>query len=362
MSIQTNSVTAYGLTTYFELSWSETTSLVNNTSTLSFTLTTRQDPSGSGYQRTINSSGSQVVIDGQSYAISSTKAYDGLVIWSTSGVVIQHNSDGTKAINASIKVNVGGDYVSGSGTINLTTIQRVSPVSVSPSLLTSGNATITVSPYVSTYTHTVKYTVNGSTTTLATKSTSKTFTIAYSTLENKIGQYRSADVQISCTTYTGNTELGTSYATFTVQTGKIPFSLYDDKQGNIGVTIGEQASQSGFRVMCDDVYFKNTDWIPTSRMTWTQAWSGKCVGTNATITCTIPTDAVAVLLRWTIGNYCSTMYLPRPMITTTATKYIVSDETYYAGGSVKISGTTLTYVHTGQSNTNCYMDHVYYLS
>ena len=73
MSIVTNSVTAYGLTTYFELSWTETTNLTANTSTLSFTLTTRQDPSGSGYQRTINASGSQVVIDGTTYSISGTK-------------------------------------------------------------------------------------------------------------------------------------------------------------------------------------------------------------------------------------------------------------------------------------------------
>ena len=262
MSISTNSVTAYGLTTYFELSWTETTNLTANTSTLSFTLTTRQDPSGSGYQRTINASGSQVVIDGTTYSISGTKAYDGLVIWSTSGVTITHNADGTKAINASIKVNVGGDYVSGSGTINLTTLQRVSPVTVSPSLLTSGSATITITPYVSTYKHTVTYTVGTTTKTLGTKTSTKTFTVTYATLEDIVGQYKSADVQVKCVTYNGTTELGTSYATFTVQTGKIPFSLYDDQNGNVGVTIGEQASGGGFKVMCDDVEFANYDWLP----------------------------------------------------------------------------------------------------
>lgn len=262
MSISTNSVTAYGLTTYFELSWSETISVNNNTSTLAFTLTTRQSPSGSGYQRTINASGSTVVINGTSYAISATKAYDGLVIWSTSGIVIEHNNDGTKAINASVKVNVGGDYVSGSGTIQLATIQRSSVVSVSPSLLTSGNATVTITPYVSTYTHTVSYTVNDTTKTLGTKTTTKTFTISYDTLKSIIGEYRSADVSVKCVTYNGSIELGTSYASFTVQTGKIPFSLYDDKNGNIGVTIGEQATGAGFNVLTDDIHLKPLDLIP----------------------------------------------------------------------------------------------------
>ena len=262
MSISTNSVTAYGLTTYFELSWSESINVNNNTSTLACTLTTRQSPSGSGYQRTINASGSTVVINGTSYAISATKAYDGLVIWNTSGIVIEHNNDGTKAINASVKVNVGGDYVSGSGTIQLATIQRSSVVSVSPSLLTSGNATVTITPYVSTYTHTVSYTVNDTIKTLGTKTSTKTFTITYDALKAIIGEYRSADVSVKCVTYNGSIELGTSYATFTVQTGKIPFSLYDDQNGNVGVTIGEQASGGGFKVMCDDVEFANYDWLP----------------------------------------------------------------------------------------------------
>lgn len=130
MAIYTSSVTAYGVTTQFELSWTETTSIENNTSTLSFSLKTIQSPAGSGYKRTINASGSSVVINGVSYSISGTSAYHGLVIWSKSGIVIEHNADGTKSVSASVKVNVGGDYVSGSGTIDLTTIPRNSTISV----------------------------------------------------------------------------------------------------------------------------------------------------------------------------------------------------------------------------------------
>lgn len=111
---------------------------------------------------------------------------------------------------------------------------------------------------------------------------------------------------------------------------------------------------------CTSLSLNTTGTSVYSTATWVQAWSGKCVGTNATITATIPTTAKAVVLRWYLNSYYSTLYLPKTMLNGTATKYIVSDESYYAGGTVKISGTTLTYVHTGQSNTSCYLDKVYY--
>lgn len=111
---------------------------------------------------------------------------------------------------------------------------------------------------------------------------------------------------------------------------------------------------------CTSLSLNTTGTSGYSTATWVQAWSGKCVGSGSTITATIPTSAKAVVLRWYINSYYSTLYLPKTMLNSTATKYIVSDETYYAGGTVKISGTTLTYAHTGQSNTSCYLDKVYY--
>lgn len=264
MSINTNSVTAYDVTTYFELSWSEQIELATNKSILTAAVTTHQNPAGSGYQRTINANGSVVTINGTTYSISGQKTYDGKVIWNITGIEIEHNQDGTKTITASLKVNVGGDYVSGNGTIELTTILRNSAVEVSPALLTSGNETVTIKPYVDTYTHTVTYKVNDTTVTLATKTTEKELLIAYDDLKAIVGDYRSADVVVTVTTFNGDDELGTNTASFLVQTGKIPFSLYDDKNGNVGVTIGEQATGPGFNVLLDDINLAGLSVIPNA--------------------------------------------------------------------------------------------------
>lgn len=249
MSIKTNSVTAYGITTYFELLWTSTQNVNDNSSLLNLQLITRQDPAGSGYQRTILANGSKVVVNGVAYNISEQKVWDGKAIWNIENISISHNPDGTKSINASVQVNVGGDYVSGSGTIVLPTIQRTTQVSVSPKVLSSGNANISVTKYVDTYTTTIKYTVRGTEYILATKSSATSFTLSYAALKNIIGGYTTAEVLVKAITYNGDVELGTSTASFFIQTGKVPMTLYDDMLGNVGATFGEKATGK-------DVHFK----------------------------------------------------------------------------------------------------------
>lgn len=249
MSIKTNSVTAYGITTYFELIWTSTQNVNDNSSLLNLQLITRQDPAGSGYQRTILANGSKVVVNGVAYNISEQKVWDGKAIWNIENISISHNPDGTKSINASVQVNVGGDYVSGSGTIVLPTIQRTTQVSVSPKVLSSGNANISVTKYVDTYTTTIKYTVRGTEYILATKSSATSFTLSYAALKNIIGGYTTAEVLVKAITYNGDVELGTSTASFFIQTGKVPMTLYDDMLGNVGATFGEKATGK-------DVHFK----------------------------------------------------------------------------------------------------------
>lgn len=249
MSIKTNSVTAYGITTYFELLWTSTQNVNDNSSLLNLQLITRQDPTGSGYQRSILANGSKVIVNNVTYNISEQKVWDGKVIWNVENILILHNPDGTKSINASVQVNVGGDYVSGSGTIVLPTIQRTSQVSVNPKVLSSGNANISVTKYVSTYTTTIKYTVRGTEYTLATKSSATSFSLSYTTLKNIIGGYTTAEVLVKAITFNGDVELGTSTASFFIQTGKVPMTLYDDMLGNVGATFGEKATGK-------DVHFK----------------------------------------------------------------------------------------------------------
>lgn len=249
MSIKTNSVTAYGITTYFELIWTSTQNVNDNSSLLNLQLITRQDPAGSGYQRTILANGSKVVVNDVAYNISEQKAWDGKAIWNIENISISHNPDGTKSINASVQVNVGGDYVSGSGTIVLPTIQRTTQVSVSPKVLSSGNANISVTKYVDTYTTTIKYKVEGTEYTLATKSAATSFSLSFNDLKALIGSFTSSVVEITAITYNNDFEVGSDRKSIIVQTGKIPLSLYDDRQGNVGATFGEKATGK-------DVHFK----------------------------------------------------------------------------------------------------------
>lgn len=62
-------------------------------------------------------------------------------------------------------------------------IYRISKIAVTPSTLTSGNATINVTKYVPAYTTTIKYKVEGTEYTLAEKSAATTFYLAYTTLK-----------------------------------------------------------------------------------------------------------------------------------------------------------------------------------
>ncbi len=257
MSIKTNSITAYDITTYFELLWTSTQNINDNLSLLNLQLITRQDPAGSGYQRSIVPNGSKVVVNRVTYNISEQKAWDSKVIWSIENISIPHNPDGTNSINASVQVNVGGTFVSGSGSIVLPTIQRTSQVSVSPRVLSSGNANISVTKYVDTYTTTIKYTVRGTEYTLATKSTATSFSLSYTALKNIIGGYTTAEVLVKATTFNGDIELGTSTASFLIQTGKVPMYLYDDMQGNVGVTFGEKATGKDVNFKLPTNFYEN---------------------------------------------------------------------------------------------------------
>jgi|GEM_PF-2913455 hypothetical protein len=136
-------------------------------------------------------------------------------------------------------------------------ILRASTINVSPTFLTSGNATIMVTKHDPAYTTTLKYRVNNVDYVIATKSSNTTFYLAYNTIKNIIGSYTSAVVKITAITYSGNTILGEDSKEIIIQTGSIPLSLYDDMQGNTGVTLGEEATGAGFNVKMEAQFDKS---------------------------------------------------------------------------------------------------------
>lgn len=168
---------------------------------------------------------------------------------------VAHDEDGELTIT--VNGNWYGDYGSSryspennvlTNIIDFPAIQRVSKLSVTPATLTSGNLSISITKYVSTYTTTVKYKVEGTEYTLATNSADTSFSLSFNALKALIGSFTSSVVEITAITYDNDYEIGSDRKSIIVQTGKMPISLYDDRKGNVGVTLGEQAAGAGFNV------------------------------------------------------------------------------------------------------------------
>jgi len=169
---------------------------------------------------------------------------------------VAHDEDGELTIT--VNGNWYGDYGSSryspennvlTNIIDFPAIQRVSKLSVTPATLTSGNLSISITKYVSTYTTTVKYKVEGTEYTLATKSAATSFSLSFNALKALIGSFTSSVVEITAITYDNDYEIGSDRKSIIVQTGKIPLSLYDNRQGSVGVTFGEEATGK-------DIHFK----------------------------------------------------------------------------------------------------------
>lgn len=153
---------------------------------------------------------------------------------------IAHNTDGTKNVNISVHTNKwtypgfwafvtwyeSGDTYSqalsmkfadgASQSIALTTLQGASTIATGNGTFGAAQ-TITVTRYNNNYTHTIVASCAGQTQTIATKSSSLSisWTPAVSIM-NSITTAMSASCVLTCTTYNGNTVIGTSSITVTL--------------------------------------------------------------------------------------------------------------------------------------------------
>lgn len=206
-------------------SWSRSSySVANNTSTISWTL---KLVSTNG---TISSSASKdwsVTVNGTKYSGTNTigMSANTTKTLASGTTTISHNADGTKTFSYSfsqeIAITYGGTYIgskSGSGTGTLDTIPRASSITCSTANIESV-ATISISRASNSFTHTLSYSFNGLTGTIATKtsSTSVTWTIPAS-FYTKIPNATSGTGTITCITYSGTTSIGTNTCSFTVKT------------------------------------------------------------------------------------------------------------------------------------------------
>ena len=205
-SISTNGASGEGEGRYYTLSWTATQSIANNTSTISWTLST-----AGGYSSWITERTVYVDIDGER-VFSKTNAVDryrGTIATGTK--TISHNSDGTRSFSVSLAAAIYYSSIgcTGSQTFTLDTIARASTLSVSDGTLGT-KTTLTADRKSSSFTHTLTWECGSYSGTLATKSSATSWPF---TPELKLASVAPYGQKVYCTytlsTYNGSTLVGT---------------------------------------------------------------------------------------------------------------------------------------------------------
>ena len=135
---------------------------------------------------------------------------EAIVAW----VKVPHNSDGTKTITISATGSISGTSLSStsiSGSVTLDTIPRASSVTMATDGTMDNAFAITINRASSSFTHTLQYYFGTKMFTIATKtsSTSLTWTPKSSDLATEIPNAVRGVGNFVCTTYNGNTVIGT---------------------------------------------------------------------------------------------------------------------------------------------------------
>ena len=200
--------------------WTQTKNVSANTSTITAKAYLVNDWSLSINARSDN----KVTIDGtaQTYAspaISST----GTHLLGTVTQTVNHGSDGSKSLTMSvvfyIRATLSGTYyesITASANITLDSIARASGVSASNVAMGSAT-TIAISRASSSFTHTLTYAFGSATGTIAAKTTATSVSWTPPlTLANQIPKAVTGTCTITCTTYNGNTSIGSKTCTLTL--------------------------------------------------------------------------------------------------------------------------------------------------
>lgn len=218
-SITTNESQGRSIT----LLWSQSSqSVANNTTTIAWTL---KGSGSSGGGSWVMSGAFKAVINGKTVYSSDTRIqlYKDQVIASGS-TTITHNADGTKSFSLSCEDGVYTYAVSvrASGTHTLNTIPRASSISMASGTMGSAS-TISISRASSSFTHTLTYAFGNATGTIVSKTTSTSVSWTPPlTLAQQIPSSTSGKITITCTTYSGNTSVGSKSITVTL---KVPDSV-----------------------------------------------------------------------------------------------------------------------------------------
>ncbi len=195
------------------LSWTATQNIDTNKSTVSWTLSNSGgDASWYAMRHLI------VTIDGTTVYTRDARyeQYAGTI--SSGSITLSHDSNGQKSFAVTIQAAVYNSAVNARAnkTFTLDRIYRTS--TLSSDNFTMGTAgTITVTRGNNTYTHTVTYSFGSQTGTIVTKSSSTSISFTPSTsLASQVPNATSGILTLTCETFNGNTSLGTTSITKTL--------------------------------------------------------------------------------------------------------------------------------------------------
>lgn len=225
---------------YYQLSWTATQSIANNTSTISWTLSAQGYSGGWIAERTL-----YVTIDGATVYEKSYRVERKVGTIKTGTKTITHNSNGSRSFTITLGAAVYGTSVNckGSGTFALNTIGRASTLNVSGGTLGVAQ-TITADRKVSSFTHTLTWECGSYSGTIATKSTATSWSFTPPLeLANTATQLFPAGVLFTLTTYNGSTVVGTSDQTVVM---KIPASIKPACTVNITDPTGYSDTYGGY--------------------------------------------------------------------------------------------------------------------
>ena len=197
--------------------WSQAQDVTNNRSTITAKVYLVNDWSLSISGRTTNT----ITIDGTQQTFTSPSiSSTGTHLLGTLTQTVSHSSDGSKSLSISavfhIEATLSGVYystITASANITLDSIPRASSISMSAGTLGTAS-TISITRASSSFTHTITYSFGNTSGTIVSKttSTSVSWTPAL-TLANQIPNATSGTATLTCTTYNGNTSVGSKSIT-----------------------------------------------------------------------------------------------------------------------------------------------------
>ena len=217
---------------YYKVSWTATQSVVDNTSTISWSLESVGGSASWYAERTLT-----VAIAGTTVFSKTDRVqrYTGTIASGT--ITVKHADNGSKTFSIDIKaaVYVSSINCTGSGTFALDDIPRKSTLSIGNGTLGTSQ-TLSVARKSTSFTHTITYTCGNTSGTICTKSSSTSLSWTPPKVlakQNTVGTL--VTVKVKITTYNGDTNIGSNSYT-------ISCAIPSDVKPSVSISVSDDTT------------------------------------------------------------------------------------------------------------------------